>query len=99
MKLGAGLQVYCYEFPSITRSSPRRRLPVPDKPFGRVRVKERKANTLLKVTPQGLFTRMGQKLGARLLAANTTYPVLHPQGHGIAGVTEEVYSILVQQVL
>lgn len=31
--------------------------------------------------------------------ANDTYPVLHSQGHSIARVTEEVHSVLVQQVL
>jgi hypothetical protein len=42
---------------------------------------------------------MVQKPGAKNLAAWDTYPVLNSQGHSIACITKEVYSILVQQVL
>lgn len=40
-----------------------------------------------------------QQRQENMVAANDTHPVLYSQGHSIACVTEEVYSILVQQVL
>lgn len=94
MKLGPGLQTYCYKFPLMVSRSLRRPLPVPDRFFKRMTVKGKKPNTLLKITPHDLFASYKS-----LVAANDTYPVPHSQGHSIACITKEVYSILVQQVL